>query len=78
MKSHNIQKFQKGGWIVTTNDNTSISEERSAAIYNQVLSNLQQIWLSDSVKWSCTGKSCYYEDTNINRKIGVFDIIINL
>jgi len=74
MKSHNIQKFQSGGWLVTTTDNNGILKETSEMIYNRVLSKLQQIWLSDSITWDCSGVSAYYQCEG--SKVCVYDVIL--
>jgi hypothetical protein len=74
LKSNQIAKFSKGGWLIATTDNSQLSNEKSKDVYNLVLINLQKIWLNESAKWDCTGATAFYNDTDTNRKVSIYDV----
>jgi hypothetical protein len=77
MKSNNITKFADGGWTIVSIDDSQISNEKSQAIYTQVLSKLHKIFSSDTPTWNCKGVIACYNESDLHRKVPIYDVIFN-
>ena len=76
LKGNNFHKFERGGWIVVPIDNQKLPDNRSEKIYTDALPKLQQIWLSQNLKWQYMDMVAYYQDQKMNRRVPIIDLIL--